>query len=58
MDGAFGTWGSGLSQLAGWPGQYEHARAVAVDPLGRIILAGTHYDGTTGGIMVTAIRAK
>jgi uncharacterized delta-60 repeat protein len=63
MDGSFGTWGSGLSQLAGWPGQYDEARGLTVDLSGRIILVGAHWGttsdiSTTGGPMVTAIRGQ
>jgi uncharacterized delta-60 repeat protein len=40
-DAAFGPWGPGLSQPLGQPGAYSDCRDLAVDPTGRIILAGS-----------------
>jgi uncharacterized delta-60 repeat protein len=56
LDSGFGV--SGLSQTVGWVGQNESSRALTIDSAGRIILAGSHFDGTAGWIMVAAIRSQ
>jgi len=57
-DATFGPFGNGLSQLVGWPGQYEGTRGLGIDLLGRVIMVGTHSDGSNFSVMVSALRGQ